>query len=253
MNKKVAIVTGACRGIGEEIVYKLLDEAYSVIGIHKGNHEATELEKKILDAQIKDVELHRVDLSQRKEIEKFIEQNKDIKVDALVNNAGIIEFEDFDDFDFEIWDKTFATNLNAALFLCIKLKNQINKGGAVVNIASTDGMTGTFSSMSYSASKAALINLTKSLGNNFGQKGIRVNAVAPGWINTGMSNEASLKAGELVPLNRNGKPQEVAQLVSFLLSEKASFINGATIVIDGGYTNVDYIMMQEAKLKNENY
>jgi len=248
--KKVAVVTGVCRGIGEAIVHQLLRDNYSIIGIHKGEHEQTEIEKKIKLNQLSDIQLHKLDLSSNKELEGFLRQIK-ISIDALVNNAGIIEFENFDNYNPQIWDKTFAVNLNAPFLLTMGLKDLMKKGGSVVNISSTDGMTGSFVSMAYSASKAALSNLTKSLGNNFGTKGIRVNALAPGWIKTGMSNEASLQAGKLTPLGRCGRPEEVAQLVSFLLSEKASYINGTTIIIDGGYTNVDYVMLQEAKLKKK--
>ena len=102
--------------------------------------------------------------------------------------------------------------------------------------------------MAYSASKAALSNLTKSLANNFAVKGIRVNAICPGWINTGMSTPASYKATHLTPLARNGQPIEIANVVSFLLSDKASFVTGSNLFADGGYTNVDCIMLEEAGL-----
>ena len=120
------------------------------------------------------------------------------------------------------------------------------QNGSIVNIASTDGLTGSYSSMSYSASKAALINLTKSLAINYGKYQVRVNSISPGWINTGMSTESSYEATKLAPLGRNGKPQEIADLVSYLISPKASFITGSNIVIDGGYSCVDYIMKKEA-------
>jgi NAD(P)-dependent dehydrogenase (short-subunit alcohol dehydrogenase family) len=97
----------------------------------------------------------------------------------------------------------------------------------------------------YSASKAALLNVTKSLANLLGPDGIRVNAIAPGWIDTDMSTDASYAAGELTPLRRNGTPDEIAAVVEFLLGDDARFVTGASLVVDGGYTNVDTIMKQE--------
>ena len=174
---------------------------------------------------------------------------KGIQFDAIVNNAGMIEFERFDDYDniLGIWDSTMEVNLNTMLVICQKLRNNIKDGGAIVNIASADGLIGSFSSISYSASKAGIINLTKSLANLFGKRKIRVNAIAPGWINTGMATESSMEAASLAPLGRNGTPEEVAEVVSFLISDKASFVDGATIIVDGGYTCVDYIMKKEAE------
>lgn len=246
-NPKIALVTGVSRGIGKAICEKLVSEGYMVYGTYNtGIPEAMEIKKRL-----KKVEIFQADFSDREQTLALIEKLKGVQFDAIVNNAGMFEPENFDDFDFQIWDRTLEVNLTTPLLFALKLQNNIKEGGAIVNIASTDGFIGSFASMSYAASKAALMNATKSLANNFAKKKVRVNAIAPGWINTGMSTEESYDAVQLTPLARNGKPEEVAEVVSFLISEKSSFMTGSTVVVDGGYTCVDYIMKKEAESLEE--
>jgi NAD(P)-dependent dehydrogenase (short-subunit alcohol dehydrogenase family) len=116
--------------------------------------------------------------------------------------------------------------------------------GSIVNIASTDAYVGSFRSIAYSASKAALLSVTRSLANVLGPHGVRVNAVTPGWVDSGILTD-TYGAATLTPLGRNGSPGDIANVVAFLLSSEAAFITGASIVADGGYTGVDYFMNKE--------
>ncbi len=244
MDKKNVLVTGISRGIGKAIAEKLVSVGYFVYGTYNTGI----IEAKKLKEDLKNLEIFQVDLGSRQSKTELIEKLKDIQFDGIVNNAGIFEMEDFENYDMQIWDRTIEVNLSSILVLTLGLMNNLKKDSTVVNIASSDGMVGSFASMAYGVSKAGVINLTKSLGNNLGSKGIRVNGIAPGWINTGMVMDELVEAtSSLTPLGRLGKPEEVANLVSFLISDQASFINGTTIILDGGYRNVDYMMMQEAK------
>jgi len=241
---KTAMVTGVSRGIGKAIAENLLSDGWLVHGTFNiSGKEANELKEKFHD----NLMLHQVDFSDRNHTLDLINNLKNIKFNALINNAGIIIFEKFDELKLENWDKVLEVNLNTPLILCHGLRNNLNSGATIVNIASTDGLTGSFVSLSYSVSKAGLINLTKSLGNIFGKKGIRVVAVAPGWVGSGMDSPAISEAKANNPLGRNASPEEIANVVSFLLSDQASFINGTTIVVDGGYSNVDPILKKEAE------
>jgi len=241
---KTILVTGATRGIGRSITEKLLNEGYTVCGIYKeSSKQAKELIEKYGDL----VKLHQADLAKPEEIAELIEQLKDEQLDGIVNNSGVVYLTEWEKLNFDEWNETLDLNLTAPLRLVHGLRNNLKDGATVVNITSVDGFCAAFDTIAYAASKAGLISLTKSLAANLGPRNIRVNAVAPGWVETEMTADTMPdESKELTPLKRNAKPEEIANVVSFLLSEQSSFISGTTITVDGGLTVVDFTLYKES-------
>jgi len=259
---KLALITGASRNIGKSIAKKFIHKGFSVIGTYNTT------DKTIIDmivAELGDIHFYQVDFCNDDAVQNFIDKMKAYQFDVIVNNAGMLNCTDDDEIVNEFYNFNFLSfsavmncNFYAPLRICLELKDNMLEGGAIVNITSTDGMQATYASLSYSASKAALINLTSSLSNTFyPYKKIRVNSVSPGWIaaddvggtNTGPGTPSN-KAKFLTPLDRNGQTSEVADLVYYLTQKESSFIHGTNIVIDGGFSNHDVIYYEEATGKS---
>jgi NAD(P)-dependent dehydrogenase (short-subunit alcohol dehydrogenase family) len=243
-DKRAVIITGASKGIGRAVALYLAQMNYEVHGTY--NTSKDEADKLTSEHGIT---FHQADLSNREDTQRLAQELASLpNIYGLVNDAGIWVADNLDDMDYANWDQTLEINLTAPLILSLAIGKVMHPSGSIVNIASTDGTQGAYNGLSYSASKAALINLTQTLGIHFGPKGVRVNAIAPGWIDTAMVSEASAQASmEMTPLGRNGRPEEIAHVVEFLLSDKASYINAETIVVDGGLITTDWVLKKESE------
>jgi len=239
---KVAIVTGGTRGIGLAIVKAFLEEGASValFGSRKETADKAVAELKAENADAKVVGLA-PDLTSYEEVEKAVAQVKETfgKVDILANNAGISARESIYDYDPKAFENIINLNVNA-VFYCSKAVAPIMKaqgGGSIINTSSMVSIYGQASGSGYPTSKFAVNGLTKSLARELGKDNIRVNAVLPGVTRTDMvaalPKEIVDRISATIPLGRVGEPEEVANAFVFLASDKASYITGATLTVDG--------------------
>jgi len=251
--KKTALVTGVARGIGRAIAERFLEDGYTVHGTCFASKEkAQELQNKYgFDNLILHSGYDFRDISQTKTL---IAKLSSFNYDAIVPCAGMFsENDDFLDFNLDIFNETMHCNFYTPLMICVGLQNNIKDNGSIIIMSSNDAYHGAFGSLSYSISKSALISLMKCLCVNFGSRGIRVNSVAPGAINTDMNTpEQEFEAPLYTPISRIGQPSEVAEVVFFLASNKSSFINGENITIDGGYNIVSVLLRNEAQRTRKN-
>lgn len=230
---KTALITGASRGIGEAVARALSESGFSVyINYTQSEDKASSLARELSAAAVK------ADVSDMVQVRRMFDEIG--KVDVLVCNAGISEYGLFSDTTPEAWRRVFAVNVDGA-YNCIQcaLPHMISqKCGVIITMSSVWGVHGASCEVAYSASKAALIGLTKALAKELGPSGIRVNCIAPGVIETDMmagfseTDKAALCLE--TPLCRLGRPSDVAELAAFLASDKARFITGQIIGADGG-------------------
>ena len=241
LDGKVALVTGSAQGIGRVISEELAGQgAHVILGdVNLEGAEKTAAELKQNGAKASAV---RIDVSSSSDVQSAFDSIiKEYKpVDIVVNNAGItrdgllVRMKEAD------WDLVMNINLKGSFLCSQQAAKQMmkQKSGAIVNIASIVGLMGNFGQANYSASKAGLIGFTKTLAREVAPRGIRANAIAPGFIDTEMTrvleNSVREKLIEQIPLARLGEPEDVARCVSFLVSEKASYITGQVISVNGG-------------------
>jgi len=241
MSQKVVVVTGAARGIGRAIAEKFGQLGFNIVICDVEKDLVAATAKEIGKLGVKALGM-KVDVTQMVEVENLFEKTIAAygRVDVLVNNAGItrdtllIRMQEND------WDAVIAVNLKGT-FNCTKAAAKImmkQRTGAIVNIASVVGVMGNVGQANYAASKGGVISLTKSAAKELGSRGITVNAVAPGYIETDMTKTLSAEVKQaflnLIPLKRPGTPEDVADVVAFLASPAARYISGQVIHIDGG-------------------
>ena len=238
----MAVVTGAARGIGYAIARKFLDLGYRVALLDIDAATLRKAARRL--GRHGSVLARRCDVADPKQVKPAIAQvvKRWHRIDALVNNAGIAVFKPILETTFREWARVLDVNLSGP-FLCTQacapamLKSG---GGAVVNITSISGLRASSLRVAYGTSKAALDHLTRQQAAELGNLGIRVNAVAPGPVDTAMArkvhtNDIRADYHDAIPLNRYGTEEEVAEVVAFLCSDAASYVNGQTLAVDGGF------------------
>ena len=230
---KTALVTGASRGIGRAVATELSHAGASVvIGYRGGADEAGELAQELGARAVQ------ADVSSPDDAKRLVAEAG--AVDVLVNNAGVTRDGVLARMTDDDWRTVLETNLSSVFFTCRAVARGMMKrrAGSIVNVSSIVGLHGNWGQTNYAASKAGIIGFTKSLAQELGSRGVRANVVAPGYIQTRLTDaipeEARAKMLDLTPLGRLGEPEQVAGAVRFLCSDEASFITGGVLLVDGG-------------------
>ena len=236
--KKNIIVTGASGGIGNSIVEKLSKNGANILATGTKKEKLDELKSKF-----KNLKVLKFDISQNDKIEEFIENATNElggNLDCIVNNAGITQDNLAIRMNFEEWKKVIDINLSSTFLLSkYSIKKMLkNKKGKVINITSVVGHTGNLGQANYTAAKAGIIAMSKTLAIEYARKNININCISPGFIKTAMTDKIDTKFKEMIiskiPSGRLGEPEDVANAVFFLASDLSNYINGETLHVNGG-------------------
>lgn len=239
---KYALVTGGSRGLGRAVSLKLAAMNWPVIINYQSNLAAAEETKQLIEEQGGQAELLPFDVSKKEEVEAALDlweaAHPEDYIAVLVNNAGIRRDNVMFMMSDEEWHNVLDTSLNGFFYITRRLLKHMmprRRGGRIVNMASLSGLKGMAGQTNYSAAKAALIGATKALAQEVAPRGVTVNAVAPGFIETDMTRDLPQEElKKLIPVGRFGRPEEVAATVAFLVSEDAAYITGEVISVNGG-------------------
>jgi 3-oxoacyl-[acyl-carrier protein] reductase len=238
LKDKNIIVTGASGGIGNSIVEKLSQNGANILATGTRMEKLEELKEKFSN-----IKILKFDISQHDKIEEFIENaTKELggSLDCIVNNAGITKDNLTIRMSLEEWSKVININLTSTFLMCkYSVKKMLkNKSGKIINITSVVGHTGNVGQANYTASKAGIVAMSKSLAIEYAKKNINVNCISPGFISTAMTDQIDEKFKETIiakiPSNRLGKPKDIANAVNFLSSDQSDYINGETLHVNGG-------------------
>ena len=242
LTEKTAIITGGSRGIGKEIALKYADQGANIAFVHYGdgeNAEVTEQELLAKGVKVKSYECNVADFKASAElVEEIIKEFGEVHI--LVNNAGITRDKLMVSMDESEFDSVIAVNLKGVFNMTKAIYRHFmkKKRGRIINMSSIVGLTGNAGQTNYSSTKAGLIGLTKSVAKELGSRNVTVNAIAPGFIKTEMTDAMTDKAKEAVlsaiPMKRMGQVEDIANLAVFLASDEASYITGEVIRVDGG-------------------
>ena len=238
LKNKNIIITGASGGIGNSIVEKLYENGANILATGTKTEKLEELK-----AKFNNIKIFKFDISQHIKIEEFINHATEElggSLDCIINNAGITKDNLTIRMNLEEWTKVIDINLTSTFLMCkYSIKKMLkNKSGKIINITSVVGHTGNAGQANYAASKAGIVAMSKSLAIEYAKKNINVNCISPGFIITAMTDQIDEKHKEAIiakiPCNRLGKPEDIANAVTFLSSDQSDYINGETLHVNGG-------------------